>query len=177
MWKYVPGLPVLLLLLAASACSDLPARPRPTPAHEVTITAGDFSFRAPDSIPAGLTRIRLFNEGPERHHAQLARLNGGRTMAELRDSLTRSRDLPSWVTFVGGPNVPVPGGPSDILVSLEAGQYVAAQFVTSADGVPHLAKGMMRPLTVTAGPASIKRCPRPTCGWSFAITGSSCHRP
>ena len=71
----------------------------------------------------------------------------------------------------------VPGGPSDVLVSLEAGQYVLLCFVTSADGVPHLAKGMMRPLTRRGDRHSIKRCRLPTCGWSFAITGSSCHRP
>jgi len=160
MWKYVPGLPVLFFL-PVSACSDLPARPRPMPPHEVTITAGDFSFRAPDSIPAGLTRIRLYSEGRERHHAQLAKLERGRTMAELLDSLTRSRGLPSWVTFVGGPNVPPPSGPSEILVSLEAGSYALLCFVTTADGVPHLAKGMMRELTVLAGPALDQPVPSP----------------
>jgi len=113
----------------------------------------DFSFLAPDTIPAGLTRIRLSNEGSERHHAQLARLEAGHTIAELRDSLTGSRHLPSWVTFVGGPNVPVPGGSSEIFVVLEAGSYALLCFVQSADGVAHLAKGMLRELAVVPGPA------------------------
>lgn len=72
--------------------------------NEVVITTTDFSFRGPDTIPAGLTRFRLFNQGSERHHAQLARLEDGRTIGELRDSFTAGGDLPSWVTFVGGPN-------------------------------------------------------------------------
>jgi hypothetical protein len=146
------GLPALLPVLLG-ACADLTARPRPGAAHEVLVTTTDFSFHAPDTIPAGLTRIRLFNKGSERHHVQLARLEDGRTMAELRDTLTAGAGLPSWVTFVGGPNTPAPGAPSEVIVSLTPGSYAMLCFISSADGVPHLAKGMIRNLQVTPAPA------------------------
>jgi hypothetical protein len=62
-------------------CSELPARDRATSAHEITITSIDFSFAAPDTVPAGLTRIRLLNNGEEHRHAPIARLHPGHTVA------------------------------------------------------------------------------------------------
>ncbi|HET8625113.1 MAG TPA: hypothetical protein VFM14_16240 [Gemmatimonadales bacterium] len=144
-----------LLLIPVAACSDLPARTRTTDAPVVSVAARDFSFRAPDTIMAGLTRILLTNEGRERHHMQLARLERGHTIRELGDSLTASNRLPSWVTFMGGPNEPVPGGPSEVLVRLAPGSYAMLCFVSSPDGVPHLAKGMLRGLAVVPGDAPI----------------------
>src|SRR5678815_2352898 len=49
----------------------------------VTVTATDYSFAAPDTIPAGLTELRLLNRGTEMHHAMLVRLDAGKTMADL----------------------------------------------------------------------------------------------
>jgi hypothetical protein len=149
-----PLLPVLL-----GACAELTARGRPGVAHEVVVTTTDFSFRAPDTIPAGLTRVRLFNQGREPHHVQLVRLNDGRTIGELRNSLTAGADLPSWVTFVGGPNEPAPGASSEVIVSLTPGSYAMLCFIPSADGVPHLAKGMIRGLRVAPAPIRGQREP------------------
>ena len=145
----------VMLLVPAAACSDLPARSSAPDPPVVTITATDFAFGAPDTIPAGLTRIRLTSEGQERHHVQLARLDRGRTVRELGDSLAGSKRLPSWVTFMGGPNVPAAGEPSEVQVRLPPGLYALLCFVSSRDGVPHLAKGMLRELAVVAAGAPI----------------------
>jgi hypothetical protein len=159
--------PAALWLVAVSACSDLPAHDRPAPVHEMSITSIDFSYIAPDTIPAGLTRIRLSNHGKEYHHAQLARLQAGHTVAELRDSLAAKQGLPSWVTFVGGPNVPGPGKPSEVVVALQAGAYAVLCFVSSDDGVPHLAKGMIRELAVV--PAGQATQPEPRADARMAL--------
>lgn len=160
MTSAVLGLPALLPMLL-SACADLTAGARPGAPHEVVVTTTEFSFSAPDTIPAGLTRIRLFNQGSEPHHVQLARLDDGRTIGELRDSLTAGADLPSWVTFVGGPNDPAPGAPSEVIVSLVPGSYAMLCFIPSADGVSHLAKGMIRSLAVTPVPPAARHQPEP----------------
>jgi hypothetical protein len=150
---------VTLALYAVAACSDLPARDHPATIHDIAITSTDFSYVAPDTIPAGLVRIRLSNAGKEHHHAQLARLPAGRTVAELRDTLAAG-GLPSWVTFVGGPGVPAPGLPSEVIVPLEPGSYAVLCFVESENRVPHLAKGMIRELAVVPGEESGRPEPR-----------------
>jgi hypothetical protein len=149
-----------LLLIPAAACSDLPARAPAVDAPLVHVVATDFAFRAPDTISAGLTRIRFTNRGRERHHVQLARLGRGRTIRELGDSLAASRRLPSWVTFVGGPNVPAPGTPSEIQVRLAPGSYAMLCLVPSPDGSAHLATGMLRALAVVPAGSPILPEPR-----------------
>jgi hypothetical protein len=146
---------VTLGLYAVAACSDLPAREHPPAIREIAITSSDFFYLAPDTIPAGLVRIRLSNTGKEHHHAQLARLHPGHTVRELRDTLAAG-GLPAWVTFVGGPGVPAPGLRSEVIVPLEPGSYAVLCFVESSDRVPHLAKGMIRELTVVPGESAVR---------------------
>jgi hypothetical protein len=120
-----------------------------TPAAEptlVTVTASDFAFAAPATIPAGLTTVRLVNQGTEMHHAQLVRLEEGHTVQELMQ--TGHGPMPAWARFVGGPNVPAPQGFTEATLQLPAGTYALVCFIPSADGVPHLMKGMVKPITV-----------------------------
>ena len=122
-------------------------------ARTVTITASDFKFDAPDSIAAGLTTFELINKGTEMHHMQIIRLEQGKTMADVNAALQNpAAPPPAWVTLVGGPNGAVPHGPAvSVAVSLTPGQYVLLCFIPSPDGKPHVAKGMVRPLTVVGG--------------------------
>jgi plastocyanin len=113
----------------------------------VTVTAREFAFGAPSTIPAGATTVRLVNEGKEMHHVQLVRLDAGHTAAELMQ-IKESEPMPAWARFVGGPNVHAPGAHSEATMVLEPGEYALVCFIPSADGVPHFAKGMVKPLTV-----------------------------
>jgi hypothetical protein len=56
------------------------------------------------------------------------------------------------VSLTGGPAAVDPTLTSEVIVDLTPGQYVLVCFVESPDGVPHLAKGMVRLLEVTAPP-------------------------
>lgn len=123
-------------------------------ANLVTITAQEFAFAAPATIPAGLTTVRLVNTGKEMHHAQLVRLDEGHTLQELMEAGEKGGPLPTWARFVGGPNVPAPGGYSEATVVLQPGNYALLCFIPSGDGVPHVAKGMVRPLTVVPAQAA-----------------------
>lgn len=147
-----------LLLVPLAACSDGAGRAADPPL--MSVIASDFSFRAPDTIAAGLIRVRMTNAGRERHHVQLARLERGHTVTELGDSLAASKRLPSWVTLVGGPNVPPSGAPSEVMVRLEPGSYALLCFISSADGIPHRAKGMLRRLAVVPNGAPDRAEPR-----------------
>ncbi len=148
----------LLAGLAVAACrSDKPpAEAAGDPAAAgpavVTITTSDFAFEAPDEIPAGLVTFHLVNQGPSPHHVQLVRLGEGKTASDFMAALQSQGPPPDWMTMAGGPNPAELGATAVTTIPLEAGNYVMVCFIPTALGVPHVAKGMSRPLTVT--PAS-----------------------
>jgi uncharacterized cupredoxin-like copper-binding protein len=149
----------LALLCAAAACSR-PVGDAPR-AHSVTITASDYAFGTPDTIPAGLTTLVMVNTGAEPHQLGIARLAAGKTMADVQAALASPGAPPPWMTFVGGSNLVAPGDTSNSTQVLEPGTYLLVCFIPSADGKPHFAKGMLHPLVV-AGPAPAPAAPEPT---------------
>lgn len=114
----------------------------------VTVTATDYSFAAPDTIPAGITEIRLLNRGTEMHHVMLIRLDGGKTMADLFGAMKSDGPLPTWAREVGGPNTPGPGGEANAILRLVAGRYAMICVIPSSDGKPHVMKGMAKEIVV-----------------------------
>ncbi|HEX6644236.1 MAG TPA: hypothetical protein VF037_06145, partial [Gemmatimonadales bacterium] len=147
-------LPLSLLVAGALACAT-DAEP-----NVMTVTARDFAFEAPDTVAAGLTTIRLQNQGPEFHHVQLIRLEDGHTHAEFFEAL-QGGPPPAWVREVGGPNTPMPGGTSEATLTLEPGNYVIVCFIPSPDGVMHVAKGMSHPFVVGGGDAAARPAAAP----------------
>jgi uncharacterized cupredoxin-like copper-binding protein len=135
---------------AAGATDSAPAPVASAAPPAVTVIASDYRFDAPAEIPAGLTTFRLVNRGPSIHHVQLVKLNEGKTVDDFTAALKTAGPPPKWITMEGGPNPPEIGDTSSTTVTLEAGNYVMLCFVPGTDGIPHVAKGMMRPLTVTA---------------------------
>lgn len=115
----------------------------------VTVVANDYTFEAPAEIPAGLTTFVLKGVGKQLHHATVARLDDGKTVNDLVSALKTPGPPPSWVTFVGGPNVPDPGAEANATVDLAPGNYALICFVDTPDKVPHFAKGMAHGFTVT----------------------------
>jgi hypothetical protein len=115
----------------------------------VTVTARDFTFEMPDTLPEGAATLRLVNQGKEFHHIWIARLEGGRSVGDVIEALKTRGPLPAWIKDAGGPNAPRPeGGEASATVMLEPGNYIVACMIPSADGIPHIMKGMVRPLTV-----------------------------
>src|SRR2546429_48973 len=82
------------LALASAACAVACGRPAPRAAGPslVTITATDYAFGVPDTLPAGLTTFRLVNQGKELHHANLVRLGEGKTVADFQAGLAGARN-------------------------------------------------------------------------------------
>jgi len=132
-----------------------------TEPNVVNVVAREYSFEAPTELPAGFTTFHLVNDGHEIHNIQLLKAQGGqgRTAGDLVQELQMGRQ-PDWATDVGGPNLAQPGGSANATFLLEPGEYVIVCPVKGADGKPHLAKGMARPLTVTREGARV--APEPT---------------
>lgn len=128
----------------------------------ITINAKDFAYAAPDTVSAGMVTIKLVNEGPGLHHVQLVQLTDGKTVADLEagfKTMKPDSPPPPWAHDVAGPNSPVPGGEQSITEQLDAGNYAIVCFIPGADGVPHVMKGMIRPLTVVASTAAAAPAP------------------
>jgi hypothetical protein len=114
-----------------------------------TIMAQEFTFDAPDTLPAGFTRVNLMNHGVEPHHMVVVRLDSGHVVGELLQSVSAEK-VPNWVTLLGGPNATMPGSTTETVIELTPGNYAILCVISSTDGTPHVAKGMVRQLTVKA---------------------------
>lgn len=139
----------------SAAATTATAASAPAP-NIVTVHAKDFAYDAPAEIPAGFTTFKLINDGPNLHHVEIVRLDSGKTLANLEAELAKPAAPPTWAVFEGGPNAPDPGKESSATLDLEPGNYAMICLVDVPGGVPHFAKGMVHPFTVTAAPAGPK---------------------
>lgn len=156
---------VIFLLTALATLGLVLAGCGATPAAvtipQIVIKATDYAFDAPAQVNAGLISVRLENNGQELHHAQLARLQDGKTMADLQAAFAQGEQAAiALLEFVGGPSVLDPGKSQEVVLDLKAGNYVLLCFIASADGVPHLAKGMVKPIQVVAAGQSGAQAPK-----------------
>lgn len=142
----------------------------------VTVTAKDFEFEAPRSIPSGWTTFRFVNEGEQEHFFLLWRLPEDRTFADYRKQVTQTfsdvwerydggeltreetvgalgEELPAWffedAVASGGPGLTEGGKTSQVTLNLEPGTYAMECYVKTPQGTWHTDRGMVRGLTVT----------------------------
>lgn len=149
---------------AAEASKDQPAAPAAAPSgaegQSVVVTATDYAFDAPATIPAGLTTFRLVNRGKELHHMVLIKMPAGKSLEDLAKE-TKGEVPPPWIQFDGGPNAVDPGAETSVTQLVEPGHYALVCVIPSPDGKPHMMKGMARILDVT-GPAAAAAAAPPT---------------
>jgi uncharacterized cupredoxin-like copper-binding protein len=117
----------------------------------VALIGREYSFEGPTTATAGVTTISLQNAGQEEHQAQLAKLNDGKTFADLTAALATGdpTNALGLVTLFGGPTAVVPGATVETTADLTAGTYAFLCFFTAPDGLPHVAKGMISQLEVS----------------------------
>lgn len=130
-------------MLAARAVQATP--------NVVIVTATDFAFEMPLSIPAGVTTFELRDRGKMQHHLSIVRLDSGKTSADGLAALIKAGHgvRPSWMHPVGGPNAPMPGESSIATLSLVPGSYMAFCEIPGPDAVRHYMKGMIKGFSVT----------------------------
>jgi len=173
---YSNAITVILLGVLASDCSTAGSIERPGAPRTLVVRAADYSFSAPDTVSAGLTTLRLVNDGREMHHVQLVRIGRGHSFDELRKSAEAGIPIPPWVTPVGGPNASTPKDDARVVLGLAPGTYAMLCFISSpGDRTPHYAKGMLRQLVVRE--ASVGGAREPTAdgriilsNYSFTVT-------
>lgn len=118
----------------------------------VEFVARDYGFSGPDRIPAGLTTVRIVNEGQDLHHIQFLKLLHGKTAADFRAAVAADPSrMPGWVQYAGGPNAHLPGDQASATLNLTEGDYVLMCWIPDKNGVPHVALGMQKALSVQGG--------------------------
>ena len=181
MWAHAAGSMMLasamLLTSARNASSQSDPKSmaaRALPGRIVEVKASEFSFRAPDTIPAGLTSFRLLQEGlvADRlragvrgralvadkddetrgvHMLWVVRLDSGRTVADLYRAAREGQRTTSWARQLGGPAFAHPPSTTNATLDLEPGNYALVCYIGSARADRaryHLLNGMFRALTV-----------------------------
>jgi len=105
-------------------------------------------------VSTAIVTFVMQNEGAEPHHTQLVRLNDDVTMEAFGGALMQGPEAAfPLVSFTGGPGTADPGGTSQATMNLTAGQYMMLCFIETAEGVPHVALGMIRPFQVAPPPS------------------------
>jgi uncharacterized cupredoxin-like copper-binding protein len=136
------------------ACVSRPPAPRGP--NVVTITATDYAFAAPDTIPEGLTTFKLVNQGKEPHQAAVMGATD-RSFQELEaGAMAVEMKIPDWLLFPAGAGVVMGADSSNATSRLAPGNYLIVCFIPSPDGKMHVMKGMFRRLVVKpATPAAV----------------------
>jgi hypothetical protein len=119
----------------------------------VTVKAYDYRFEAPARVPAGTITFRMQNEGKELHHLWIVKLTNKKTpddFTKVMKTWGSALKMPDWAIDVGGPNSASPGMTAEGTMTLDAGTYMLVCWVPSPDGMLHVMKGMVKPLTITA---------------------------
>lgn len=121
----------------------------PAPKVEGEIRLSDYAFAVPN-IAAGSHTFHIVNEGTKTHEVQLIRLNDGVTSQQYLAAMAPGAKGPPPGAFNGGPGALRPGLDNYWTVTFTPGNYLMVCFVPDADGVPHVMKGMIRELTISA---------------------------
>jgi uncharacterized cupredoxin-like copper-binding protein len=105
--------------------------------------------------------MQVVNKGQDLHHIQLLKLVQGKTADDFRAAITAEpARLPHWIQFVGGPNAVLPGSESVATMNLAEGEYLLICLIPNKEGVPHMALGMQKPLSVKGGKPTLVSEPK-----------------
>lgn len=116
----------------------------------LTITAVDFAFKVPASVPAGETEITFENTGKEPHQLIMASLKEGAPDVTKLIELPQKEAQKYLDTEINDAEKPIPPGESTTFTTdLTPGTYAMVCFVESKEKKqPHAFLGMVNQITV-----------------------------
>jgi hypothetical protein len=145
-----PALAIASLAFLLTACTQASV---PLP---VDITAVNYAYRAPVSVPPGPTRFRFVNAGTVPHEVQIFRFRVGISPDSARALLALEHFPDSLADSGGAVLIAAPGtaAPEQVYADLEQGQVYAlvCQFRDSAKAQRHDRLGMFAALRVASAP-------------------------
>jgi hypothetical protein len=115
----------------------------------VRVVGDEYAFVMPDRIKGGTVTMDIANSGREPHEFGLARIDPGKTAADVQKALAKSgENAPKWLHDIGGVPPITPGERLSITRRLTPGTYAFICFLPSPTGKPHYALGMQKAFTV-----------------------------
>lgn len=119
-----------------------------TLATVVPIQATDYALTLPAQIPSGVTTFTFENKGSEPHYVRFVRLAKSHTIDDFIAWQKSGAAIPDWLVSTGGIGTVAPGMAEEFTASLPEGAYAVICTYPTADGTPHVAKGMYASLRV-----------------------------
>lgn len=173
-WQSLAGGALLIAAATLGGCQPVrpvsttaPAAAQPAAASaeaaipQVKITAKDFAFDLPATLPAGLVALTLSNEGKANHHAIVSRLKEGVTLDQFKDALAKDEDLQKITDqYFFMPDTD-PGKSNEATVELSPGTWtvVSVSMADFSDPTPDWARGSLAEFTVEQGAAAAPAAP------------------
>jgi hypothetical protein len=131
-----------LLLAACSPGDDGDDGDEQPSATTVDVIATEFAFDLPDEVAGGVVTMRFVNEGGLPHEFGFARIDEGRTEADVQELIESGREPPPWMEDVAGVPGLSPGESVTVTRTLDPGSYVFVCFFPDTEGTPHASLGM-----------------------------------
>ena len=120
----------------------------PMPEASATIRMLDWAYELPDGLAPGEQVIRVVNDGTDPHHVLVFRVLPGRSVDEVTTRLETGMQGEAPAELAGAMAEMSTGQEALLELDLPAGEYVLICLVAGRDGVPHVAKGMIRHVRV-----------------------------
>lgn len=119
------------------------------PTTQGTITLRDFSFEMPDTISAGMTNLKVVNEGEQPHEIAILQLAEGKTGEDAIAFMSKPSGQPPFVPVGGMQGLNPKGGSGILSLDLKPGKYFAiCQIPDPKSQKSHLELGMGKEFTV-----------------------------
>jgi plastocyanin len=83
----------VVFVVGVAACTA--AADKPAQQNEIEITASDYAFQVPASVPAGVTTFRFRNNGKQRHELNISLLKPGVSIDSLLAAVRRDESVKS----------------------------------------------------------------------------------
>ena len=121
-----------------------------SPRGTSSITTKEYGFDT-SGLKAGVNRVSFSNAGNEWHHAVIAKIKAGKTIADVKKEMSSNlQGPPQSIEEAGGEDLPLinPGVTMVTNITLSKGSYAFVCFMPDAKGQPHVMDGMIKEVVI-----------------------------